>query len=502
MLVNTKSARVYVNAAPSAESDKWLKIGLEIALVLALLALAAGLRLWGLNDKSLSNDEAMDLRLAYETHFKDTLLFFNPYTIHPPLYFSTMHVWSHLFGMSELAVRSFSVVMSLATLALTYVIGRRWLSWSAALVSLILLSSSPLLLFWSQSIRPYAWFTFLVTLSMGLAYFAQEKPYQNWRWVIYGLSGSSLIYAHYMGFHLVFCQVVFLALVSYKDRQALLRIGLTVLGIGISFLPYFGNFLKHTNGRSAVYYSNKGPEQLLEAWQDLGTFFITNGLLWICGAVFAPLFILGLRELWQSKPRLALWLGLWAMLPIATSWLSSLLQPNFKGYYFACCVPPFLLLAAVGLWSLRKQGRFVPYLALGLVLSLSVVAHLNYRQNYQTQEMRGVVNYIADNRQNNDLIFLANPYGYLFWGFDYYYDYGLKTPGNLDRQWLPDVANRQQVIDLFKNRERVWLVTSYDGDPWLDKQIIPNIPSEFKSTFYKYYPGPQGDIALSLYEKK
>ena len=78
------------------------------AALLAIILLAVGLRLYRLDHQSLWNDEGTSVALAQRdlvTITKSAAL-----DIHPPLYYYALHVWLRLFGASEFAVRSLSVV--------------------------------------------------------------------------------------------------------------------------------------------------------------------------------------------------------------------------------------------------------------------------------------------------------------------------------------------------------------------------------------------------------
>jgi uncharacterized membrane protein len=54
---------------------------------------------------------------------------------HPPLYYCILHYWVALFGASEVAVRSLSVLFGVLVIPLIYVLGRRLFNEEAGLLA-------------------------------------------------------------------------------------------------------------------------------------------------------------------------------------------------------------------------------------------------------------------------------------------------------------------------------------------------------------------------------
>ena len=80
--------------------------------------------------------------------------------VHPPLYFIVTKAWASISGISELSLRGFSFLCSLATIALL------WTDWqrnrrSQRLIALLFVASSPTFLYYSQEARSYTLVLFL-----------------------------------------------------------------------------------------------------------------------------------------------------------------------------------------------------------------------------------------------------------------------------------------------------------------------------------------------------
>lgn len=86
-----------------------------------------------------------------------------------PLYFVLLKLWVLLFGESERALRSLSLVVSLALIPVTYTLGARTISRRAGLLGTLLLACAPMQIYYAQEARVYMLVTFLTTCTV-LAY--------------------------------------------------------------------------------------------------------------------------------------------------------------------------------------------------------------------------------------------------------------------------------------------------------------------------------------------
>ncbi len=122
-------------------------------LVLALVLLGLGLRLYRLDGQSYWSDEGASVTLAL-----GPLADIAPKSaadIHPPLYYYLLWGWVRLFGPGEFATRSLSALAGTLLVALTFAIGRRTVGTGAALAGAFLCAISPLLIHYSQEARMY-----------------------------------------------------------------------------------------------------------------------------------------------------------------------------------------------------------------------------------------------------------------------------------------------------------------------------------------------------------
>jgi uncharacterized membrane protein len=243
MAAKQTQEKIYIYSAPRPLIDRnsrFFKLGLKFGLLAIILALAISLRLYNLTRLSLWQDEAYDLSIVHDLSFFQVLTYSRPEShIHPPFFYVILDRWIAFLGESEFAVRIFSVVISFLTFLVYFFLVRHILNTKLAIVSLLLVTVSPLLINTSQSSRVYAFLTLLILVSMGLAYFVSEKPDQIWRWAIYSLSIILLIYTNYGSVHIIFAQMLFFLLIFKEYKINLIRLGFTLLFVFISFLPWF-----------------------------------------------------------------------------------------------------------------------------------------------------------------------------------------------------------------------------------------------------------------------
>ncbi len=85
---------------------------------------------------------------------------------HTPLYFFLLHFWMKVFGDGEVALRILSIIFGVAAIPMSYVIARKLMANSLAIISMVVVAFSPLLVFFSAEVRMYPIVAFLVLLSL------------------------------------------------------------------------------------------------------------------------------------------------------------------------------------------------------------------------------------------------------------------------------------------------------------------------------------------------
>jgi mannosyltransferase len=165
----------------------------------------------------------------------------------PPLYYFMLHVWADVFGTSNLAVRSLSAILSVATLVPMWFAGRRIAGRTGAWVAVLILASSPFAIGFASEARMYSLVMLLVTLGYLAVRRLLERPSLG-RQAVVALLTALLLYTQYWAFYLVAVVGALFVWLAWRgtdpDRRHAARAGVWALVAGvIVFLPWVPTFL-------------------------------------------------------------------------------------------------------------------------------------------------------------------------------------------------------------------------------------------------------------------
>ncbi len=125
--------------------------------VIIILLVAYLIRMIALN-QSLWLDEAVTAKVALHYNFSDIITKFSPTDFHPPFYYLFMKAWSSVFGYSEVALRMPSVIFSILTGWMVYLIAGFW--------PMVFFLFNPLIIYYSQEARMYMLVIFFLTSTL------------------------------------------------------------------------------------------------------------------------------------------------------------------------------------------------------------------------------------------------------------------------------------------------------------------------------------------------
>ena len=116
----------------------------------------------------------------------------------PPLYYTLLKPWAAAFGSSELAIRSFSAVLSAATIPLVWRLAREFAGPGTALLAAAIFALNPMQMQFAQEARAYALIPPLYSLALlGLVLFCRAAPARrDGALALYGIAALGLVYAH------------------------------------------------------------------------------------------------------------------------------------------------------------------------------------------------------------------------------------------------------------------------------------------------------------------
>ncbi|MDR3637969.1 MAG: glycosyltransferase family 39 protein [Isosphaeraceae bacterium] len=183
-------------------------------LLVAIVALASFLRLFGLGAKTLWLDEVLSWRLLQFPVTEMVSRTGGTGTVHPPLYFLLLRTWVTVWGDSEVALRLLSACCGVITVIGIYVLLLELMSLSdpakdpglssgrkrtTALLATTLVALSPLQVHMARQTRGYSLATALFVWGSWLLVRAlRSKGRQAGYWIGFGVCTLALCYTHYV----------------------------------------------------------------------------------------------------------------------------------------------------------------------------------------------------------------------------------------------------------------------------------------------------------------
>lgn len=149
---------------------------------------------------------------------------------HPPLFHVLMHFWIQAFGTSEVALRSFSVLVGVASIPLAYWAGATLYNRAVGLLAAGILALSPYHIWYSQEARMYSLMMFFGLLSLTCFVNAMRENTPAW-WAVYFLVTLPGLFTQYFFLLLLGGQWLYYLFVEILQREIRLgRAGLRQAG--------------------------------------------------------------------------------------------------------------------------------------------------------------------------------------------------------------------------------------------------------------------------------
>ena len=114
-----------------------------------------------------------------------------------PSYYTLLFVWSRVFGITEVSLRSLSALFDIASIALTFFLAKRFIGQKGALIASFLYSISLSLIYASQDARPYSLHVLLALASAYMLIKALDNN-KNSNWVGFVAAAIIGLYNHFL----------------------------------------------------------------------------------------------------------------------------------------------------------------------------------------------------------------------------------------------------------------------------------------------------------------
>ncbi len=389
-------------------------------MILIILLLGILLRLVNLS-QSFWIDEATSAVVARDFSLLKILNEFSPGDFHPPLYYLVLKGWVSVFGVSEISVRLLSVGFGVATVLLLYLVTKRLFSKRVGIISSLLLSLSPLHIYYSQEARMYAMAGFLSLLTVWIFIkIINSKKAKSHEFVTLAIVSMMLIYTNYVAtFTLVFL-IAWLVLkreILKRYSKQWIFVGIFLI-LGIIFLlpllvlqfqaalfaksnlPLWWEVLGKTNLKEVL---------LVPVKFMLGRISFDNKILYaiivlVTGAIFAFPLLLSVKN-WKNNK----FIWFWFLIPLLSSLLQGIILSGFSYFRLVFLLPVFYLLISVGIYSINSQKFRTIYVVFIIAINLSASLAYFGNTSYHREDWKGAVSYIEGNSTGTaKTIFVSN----------------------------------------------------------------------------------------------
>ncbi len=416
----------------SGLTDRWHR-PLEAGLLLAILALAAGLRLPGLGEQPLWLDEAVTFHAA---QLPLPVLLTRAFDTHPPLFY-LLEKAALQSGGSEAVLRALPAVCGVATVGVVYLIGRRHSGVACALVAALLLAVSAPHVEYSREARSYSLLLLEMALAAaGLLGFLRANEGGTARGpsrgrgaaVLYGLCALAALYTHVVA-ALYLALLNLAVLLAWRPlgrlpAPALRRWLLLNLGLAILWLPWLRVLLEQARGEAFTWLDQVPPGEALRSVAGLYGFRELWRLQPFADAAAALLLVAGLAGgAARGRVRLALVAGLLALGVPALVWLVGLAKPIFLPRTILAGLLGSAL--AFGLAAAALRSRLLA-LALAAALALPALrSTTNFLALEAKADWRAAAGLLEARAAPGDLLLFCRAFAYLPYG---YYAAGRTAP--------------------------------------------------------------------------
>lgn len=459
-------------------------------LIFLITILGAILRIYKISERSIWLDEAITAQVS-QSGIVGIILNRAQTGIHPPFYFILMYFWTKIWGDSEIALRSLSLIFGVLSIPLLYKFVNKIYDRTTAIISSLLFSLSPFLIYFSQEARMYPLFTFLALLSLNYVYNLVNREFSRKNLVKVLIVNSILLYTHFFSSLLILAENVFVFITQRKSFKNIKKWIIIQFIILLIFSPWIYVIL--TRNTPEVY---QGAQKLsiysvlLSFYQIFFGFvrsFIEKlNLNYFIFFTFLILILLGILPPYKNKKGFLLNI-LYFFIPFFSLIIVSSFGKSFySSRYLSPFMPGLLILISGGI----KKLKFYPLITILMLFLVGLYSLLNIsyysRLNMLNRPWKDAVKFIHENSDSDHKVLITE--AYMWRPFEYYNRGKISyVPVN------PDYFNPKKIEEEISNSKRVFLVLSDENSrtlkikEWLDNRFKYKDKKEFyKIKIYLY----------------
>lgn len=392
--------------------------------------------------------------------------------VHAPLYFVALHYWEVLFGTSEVAIRSFSLLFFALSIPAMFFLADVAYGRRAAYFTALITSFSPFLNWYGSEARMYSLLLFVAILSHLFFVMLWKRP-TRLAWAGYSVATFLGIFTHFFFYFVLAVQAV-----TYLSRKDLFPPGVfkhflkIMLVVGLSGIAWFGYRAAVGLGTTDPTLSPPSTVDLSNIFSNFFIGFQTDALntfylsLWPVLVLISFTFLA--RRKWADPE--TKYFVMSTFVPIALAFVVSVtVRPIFLSRYLIICLPTLYLIVAHFVFSYRRAVSHA--IATGIVCMMVLMLAVQAREPASPvkEDYRSAARYIAENARPRDLVVVSAPF--ITYPVEYYYDgvARIETFPKWDRfsrevSWPPysDDLLAQSAEGWKQVYERVYVLLGYD----------------------------------------
>jgi 4-amino-4-deoxy-L-arabinose transferase-like glycosyltransferase len=397
-------------------------------------------------------------------------------------YYVVLHYYARIFGLSEISLRSLSVIFSLTTLALVYAIGCEMFDDNTALAAAAMWAFNPLAVVFAHTARMYSMLIALALAQLLTLWRVRNRPSAA-RAVLCGVVGGALLYTHLGGILFIGVGVAMLIrdyLAGNRNQMAWLAMAITLA----LFVPY------------APIARAQSETLIAGHWLDwIGTGYeypLAIKVVFAIGAATVALWFVVGRIGGSDGDGQLVWLGAWTILPgLMLAAGSIVIRPMFNLRYVAPSTATLALLVAAGLAWASVYWRNL--LLAGFALACLIVLPFDRADPQPWREMAARV---TQGGSSDPVFFesgfvatgnapsVANggfPFGYYSVPFDYYFR---GSNPRIAISGFDSAAARMTIEERVSSDGGGWLVS------WKDPDVVKSeLPDAKRFSVVERYRG-------------
>jgi mannosyltransferase len=334
------------------------------------------------------------------------------------LYYLLLRGWV-VFGHSEIALRSLSVILAVGALWVLIMLARSLFGRRAALIAGLVLAVNPLFIQFAQDVRGYSLALLLVSASsfFFVRGIQQVDPPPRFCWTAYTLVTALAAYTNFWAALVPVAQALSLGFLP-PGRIPWRRILTSAVALVVLLVP-LGLLIRSTDSAGVDWASGSSAGQLFTHIRSSVPHAALDLLVLIAAVVVVAVVVLARRRPALGALFARQWPLLfalcWLVVPVgAVVMLSLVYKPLLVVRYLMVSLPAAVLLIALVIdrvASMARRGAVaIAAVLLVVVLGVSAAGAAQWYAKGGPQDFRSAVGYIADRAQPGDGVMVFAPY--------------------------------------------------------------------------------------------